>query len=334
MKNIFKTFYFVLIGFTIVSCNKSDDSTTEVRDYTEQYQKDLAIIEDFLQNHYMEVTNNPGGVDDQNVTFTAIPAGGTQTSIWNQTTYPLQVHYVKKHDITYKMYYLQLRQGSGATSQSPCNVDQVLPAYNGKYLYTDATTNKSKFAQFEESLNPQTYFSLTNVVTGWSEIFPKFKTGSYVANTDGTISYFDFGAGVMFIPSGLAYFSASTGSIPAYSPLIFSFKLFEIKREDQDSDGIPSYLEDLSTVTVNSDGTETIVNGVPDGYVRILATGVTNPDDTDGDGRPNYLDIDDDGDNFTTLSEIKNPLTGESYPFNEIPTCSDGKKKHLSNVCH
>jgi hypothetical protein len=36
-------------------------------------------------------------------------------------------------------------------------------------------------------------------------------------------------------------------------------------------DGIPSYLEDL--------------NG--DGYMKILATGVVNPD-TDGDGIPNF----------------------------------------------
>jgi hypothetical protein len=56
--------------------------------------------------------------------------------------------------------------------------------------------------------------------------------------------------------------------VPSYSPLVFSFKLFELQRLDQDGDGIPSYLEDL-------DG---------DGYSRVLATGVLNPDDTDGDG--------------------------------------------------
>jgi hypothetical protein len=49
--------------------------------------------------------------------------------------------------------------------------------------------------------------------------------------------------------------------------LVFSFKLFELlQRLDQDGDGIPSYLEDLN------------------GYSRVLATGVLNPDDTDGDG--------------------------------------------------
>jgi len=334
MKNIFKAFYFVMAAIAVTSCNKSDDSTTEVKDYSEQYQKDLELIEDFLQTHYMEVTNNPGATDDQSVTFTEIPTGGTQTSIWNQTDYPLQVRYVNKHDITYKLYYIQLRQGSGPTSKSPCNVDQVLASYNGKYIYTESDTEKTTFDQFEESLNPQTYFSLASVIAGWTEIFPKFKTGSYASNPDGTISYFDFGAGVMFVPSGLGYYNVSTGGIPSYSPLIFSFKLYEIIREDQDADGIPSYQEDIATVNVASDGTETVINGVPDGYVRVLDEDEVNPDDTDGDDIPDFLDIDDDGDYFTTLSEIKNPLTGESYPYDEIPTCTDGKKKHLSTACH
>jgi hypothetical protein len=50
----------------------------------------------------------------------------------------------------------------------------------------------------------------------------------------------------MFIPSGLGYYAAGSASIPSYSPLVFSFKLFELQRLDQDGDGIPSYLEDLN----------------------------------------------------------------------------------------
>jgi hypothetical protein len=92
----------------------------------------------------------------------------------------------------------------------------------------------------------------------------------------------------MFIPSGLGY-AAGSASIPSYSPLVFSFKLFELQRLDQDGDGIPSYLEDL-------DG---------DGYSRVLATGVLNPDDTDGDGIPNFLDVDDDGDGYGTKTKLK-----------------------------
>ena len=219
---------------------------------------------------------------------------------------------------------MKLRQGSGPTSKSPCNVDKVLTAYRGEYLYTvketvgDVEVDRLKHVQFEESINPQTYFNLTSVIKGWSEVFPKFKTGTYAANVDGTITFNDFGAGVMFLPSGLAYYANSTASIPAYSPLVFSFKLYEIQRNDQDGDGIDSYLEDI--------------NG--DGYVRILGSGVVNPDDTDGDEIPDFLDIDDDADTFKTKIEILNPLTGDAYPFADIPLCSDNKKKHLSTVCH
>ncbi|MBP6557370.1 MAG: FKBP-type peptidylprolyl isomerase [Flavobacterium sp.] len=341
MNNFFKVVFFFLVSTLIVSCSKNDsNSTTPKRDYAEQFATDLANTEEFLQTHYMVVTDNPGATDDQNVTFVEIPEGGTQTSVWNQTDYPLQTHYVAQDDITYKIYYIQLRQGTGSNSKSPCNVDRVLASYNGRYIYTKKETvnevevEKISFEQFEESITPESYFTLSSVIKGWSEIFPKFKTGSYSANPDGTLSYSNFGAGVMFIPSGLAYYNASSGIIPAYSPLIFSFKLYEIQRVDNDNDGVPSYLEDISTSIVNPDGTLTTINGVSDGYLRVLEEGIVNPDDTDGDETPDFLDIDDDGDFFTTASEINNLLTDDPYPFDDIPLCSDGKKRHVSNVCH
>lgn len=329
MNKFLKTFFLLITVVFTVSCDKNDDTTSlPLRDYATQYETDLDRIEEFLKTHYIEVVSSPGAAEDMNVTYTEIPTGGTQTSIWNQTTYPLQTRNVtvkqNNVDITYKIYYLKLRDGSSSNSKYPCNVDNVLTSYNGKYISTETVeengndVEKLKITQFEESINPQAFLSLTNVIRGWSEIFPQFSTGSYSGNPDGTTSFFDFGAGVMFIPSGLAYFGTPTTSIPVYSPLIFSFKLYEIERADQDGDGIPSYLEDI--------------NG--DRYLNVLSEGVVNPDDTDGDEIPDFLDIDDDGDFFTTASEIRNPVTGEAFPFTDIPTCTDGKKKHLSNICH
>ena len=360
MNKILKIILLFIITLTIVSCSKSDTNTKPLRDYAEQNVKDMANIETYMHTHHMEVINNPGATDDQNVTFTLIPIGGTQISIWDQTTYPLKTRMVKVRqndiDVLYKIYYLELRQGSGSTSKSPCNVDRVLTSYRGEYIFSstekiggvNVTTIKSD--EFEELNNPQNFFNLTTVIRGWSEIFPQFKTGTYTGNPDGTVSYNDFGAGVMFIPSGLAYFSNSTGGIPSYSPLIFSFKLYEIQRVDHDGDGIFSYQEDLGTSIVNTDGTVTIINGVPDGYVYTLPEDVSNPDNTedgtsilqpDGSTKleivPDFLDIDDDGDHFTTASEIKNPITGLPYDFDAIPTCGgtgNGKKKHLDSSCH
>lgn len=348
MNQLVKIIFLFTIGMTVISCTKNDNNTEPLRNFTEQYTKDLASIETYLHTHYIDVVNNPGSTDDQDVTYTLIPPGGTQTSIWDQTTYPLQTRLVtvKQNDInvTYTIYYLKLRVGSGPNSKSPSNVDRVFTSYRGEYIYSStetvagASVTTIKSTEFEELINPQSYFNLTGVIRGWSEIFPQFTTGSYIGNTDGTVTYNDFGAGVMFLPSGLAYFSSPQAGIPAYSPLIFNFKLYEIQRVDHDADGIYSYQEDLNN----------------DGYVLTLPEGVANPDNTNAPGTaflistspdrysdedevPDFLDADDDGDFFTTASEIKNSVTGEDYPFNDIPNCGgtgNGKKKHLDPSCH
>lgn len=333
MKKVFNLIYVFSLTGILLSCNRDDDEeATPIRDYAEQYATDLADIEEYLQTHYIEsVTNNPGQPDDQDVKLTLIPTGGTQTSIWDQTTYPLSFIEVDRNDITYKVYYLKLREGSGPDSKSPTNYDNVLTSYKGELLNGNVFDTNNN--------NPQDYFYLGNVIAGWSEMFPKFKTGSYTANGDGTISYFDFGAGVFFIPSGLAYYNSATSSIPSYSPLIFSVKLYEVQRIDHDGDGIFSYQED--------------VNG--DGYLRDNDT--TYEDDTDQDGNPNFLDVDDDGDTFLTKKETEYMINGVKYyypyqgalvddpltPQNEtlgIPNCSgdyttsNRVRKHLDSSCH
>ena len=336
--NKFKYYFILLITtLSLFSCSKDNATEAEtIREYSVQYTTDIATIEEYLKTTYITVINHSGFADDQDVTFTKIPAGGTQPSVWsylNSTSFPkLLSREVKLHDITYKVYYLVLREGTG---EKPTNVDGVLASYRGDYLTQVAATTTTAATltatQFEESKNPQSFFSLTSTIVGWAEIFPQFKKGTYAANSDGTVSYTGFGAGVMFLPSGLAYFASGSGTIPSYTPLVFSFKLYEIQRQDQDADGIPSYLEDL--------------NG--DGYVYDFRNTInyptaisSNSDDTDADGIPNYIDVDDDGDNFTTKLEIKDPVNGLSIPFATIPDCSGNTtnvnriKKHLDKNCH
>jgi len=310
--NKFK-FYFILSIATIslFSCSKNDSpDPVPPLAYGVQYTNDIATIEEYLKTYYISVVDHPGFPDDQDVTITKIPEGGTQKSIWDQTTYELKSKDVKLHDITYKLYYLVLRPGVG---ESPCNADGVLPSYKGEYLEQIVTSGVATLTatQFEEVKHPQQIMSLLNTIKGWGETFPLFKTGTYSSNDDGTVTYNDFGAGVMFLPSGLGYFEKGNGEIPPYAPLVFSFKLYEIERLDFDGDGIPSYLEDL-------DG---------DGFMRSFATGVVNPDDTDGDGIPNFMDVDDDGDNYTTKLEITKPAgspgPSKYYPFNHFLVADD-----------
>ena len=336
--NKFK-YYFILLITTVslFSCSK-DNNTAEIvppRDYAVQYATDLADIEEYLKNYYIEDVS-----PDVDTKITKIPAGGTQPSIFsylNSPTFPkLLSREVKLHDITYKLYYLVLREGTGT---SPSNVDEIYTTYRGEYLTTtkvDAVTTQTT-TKFEEWIYEPQKANLFGYIRGWKEIFPQFKTGNNTSNLDGTVSHTGFGAGVMFIPSGLAYYAAGKGVIPGYSPLIYSFKLLATQRLDHEfkivdqvviaiPDGIMSFQEDL-------DG---------DGYVwtkEELNAGVINPDDTDGDGIPDFLDTDDDGDGVSTKKEIT-AANGTLIPFADIPSC-DGNttnpariKKHLDKNCY
>lgn len=289
--NKFK-YYFILLlaGVAIVSCNKGDDDPEPVplRDYKVQYAADNDSIVKYLKTNYIkEVTAN------FDITIEKIPAGGTQTSIWDQTVYPLQSRDVYNHDVTYKVYYLSLNKGTG---ESPLNTDRIYASYTGSLL--NGTVFDSSYG-LGRSFELYMYASQA-VIDGWGEIFPQFKTGKPGAPAaDGTITYTDFGAGVMFLPSGLGYYGGGTDNIPAYSPLVFSFKLFSLQRLDHDFDGVFDYKEDI--------------NG--DGYIydfRDTSRYPTPPasmvaDDTDKDGIPDYVDTDDDGDGFSTYYEITKP---------------------------
>lgn len=321
--NKFK-FYFIVITASVLffSCSKKDDDVTiePPVEFAVQYPIDIAMIEDYLKNNYITIVNHPGFVDDQDVTIAKIDNGQPSImSYLNASTYPkLLIRTVKLHNVEYKLYYLVLRPGVGI---SPCSVDGVLASYKGTYLSRSAATatppSELTATFFEELKYPQTAMSLYEVITGWSEIFPQFKTGTSTIKADGTVTHNDFGAGVMFIPSGLAYYNIGKGGIPAYAPLVFSFKLYNIERLDQDNDGVFSYLEDL-----NKDGyvydfrNTTAYPTAPEDLIRYA-------DDTDRDGIPDFLDVDDDGDNYTTRLEITKPEGTNSglslyFPFDPI----------------
>ncbi|PXY44331.1 FKBP-type peptidyl-prolyl cis-trans isomerase [Flavobacterium hydrophilum] len=314
--NKFKYFFILLITATaLISCNKDDDDKVEtvpLRDYQEQYLKDNDSILKYLKTNYIEEVTA-----DFDVKITKIPAGGTQKSIFDQTQYPLLTRKVYNDNIYYTVYYLVLNEGVG---EAPCNYDNIYTSYVGTLL--DGTV-------FDTSNNFGRSFSLDGLgsngvfVDGWKEIFPKFKSGkANPVNADGTITYSNFGAGMMFLPSGLAYYGGGSGAIKSYTPIAFSFKLFDIQRLDHDGDGIFDINEDI--------------NG--DGYVYDFRNKelYANPpaeliDDTDGDGLANFIDIDDDGDGYTTYLEITKPTAevggtfgpSKYYPFEAFVVVDD-----------
>jgi hypothetical protein len=331
--NKFK-FYFlaVFVTISVLSCSKDDSDVTvePPRDYAKQNTTDIKMIEDYLKDNYFTVVSSPGKVDDQDVTIAKITDPTTQRSIMSYLdapTYPkLLTRNVFQNNITYTLYYLVLREGkkdavTGYGGVSPCNVDGVFASYRGTYLSRTAATatpaDEVTATFFEEAKFPQATFSLNNVVRGWSEAFPKFKSGTSKINGDGTVSYFDFGSGVLFLPSGLGYYNTGSGIIPAYSPLVFSIKLYKVERLDQDNDGVFSFQEDLDGDGYVYDYRNTLnFPTAPEDKIRYA-------DDTEKDGIPDFLDVDDDGDNYTTRLEITKPAGTNSglskyFPYDPI----------------
>lgn len=309
MNTIFRLFSILALAAVLTQCTGDDAPGPEkLRDYQTQYTTDIANVEDFLKTHSYTVIQAPGLSTDQDVVFTKIGPDNTAVSIWDSGD--LLMRELELHDITYKIYYLKFREGGGAADDKPfpTNVDAILAAYKGSYMFryddplTEANENELRTSEFESTPFPQANLSLEGVIKGWSEIFPQFRAGDFTTVTGEPTVFTDFGAGAMFLPSGLGYYGQVQSVIPKYSPLIFSFKLYEVTRQDQDQDGVPSYLEDL-------DG---------DRYIRITGEGEDNPDnsDPDSDVVPDYLDLDDDGDTILTENEVvTDPVTGEvTYP--------------------
>lgn len=276
----------VLISLIIilVSCNKDDESNTPItppRDRGEQQIEDDASIQDYLRSHYYnseELLNLPdASISDIKITpleegETEPPAGHTMLIA------DVEDHDVKFAEADYVYYILRLRQGQG--DSSPTFADSVRLLYEGFLFDGDI---------FDSTPNPIT-FDLTQLIPGWRKVIPRFKTAIFPPeeNGDGTVSYRKGGLGVMFLPSGLAYFNNATTGVSAYTPIMFKFELLQSFENDHDGDGIPSYLEDI--------------NG--DGEFTAISDNEVADDDTDNDNIPNFFDSDDDNDRVPTRNEL------------------------------
>ncbi|WP_162623267.1 FKBP-type peptidyl-prolyl cis-trans isomerase [Confluentibacter sediminis] len=266
---------FLTLGLT--SCKKDDDEVTPPtppRDRGEQQIRDKDSLIGYLESHYYNsddfVSNPNPSISDLIITKLndgeAVPDGKTllkdAVGSSKKTTYA---------ETEYEFYVLNLNQGGG---DSPTFADDVFVTYEGFTLDDNV---------FDSAVTPVT-FDLLSVISGWGKVFPEFNTAeSFVVGDDGSVSFMNHGLGVMFLPSGLAYFSNAQRGIPAYSPLIFKFELLQMFQKDHDGDGIPTYLE--GTTENTDDDTYT-----SSGYIYPLY---------------DYLDTDDDGDGILTKDEIE-----------------------------
>ena len=317
----FKLYIFLitilLVGF---SCgDDDDDGIIEVpeADRTEQQVIDNDSLVSYLQSHYVDaslLSNNPT-ISFTEININQLPDDGelpnpNQNSLLIDIVETLTTTYF---DVEYEYYILKINQGG--SENSPNFSDKVRVSYEGTLM--DDTV-------FDSSSTPVD-FDLTSTIAGWGRVLPEFNIAEdFVINSDGTVTYNNPGIGIMFLPSGLGYYSAAAGSVPVYSNLIFKFKVFQSELNDHDFDNVPSHLEDINgdydLTNDNSDddtfadfidsdddndGTLTIDEDLePDSDLTVDRDGDGDPtndigdgdptnDDTDGDGIPNYLDPDD-----------------------------------------
>ncbi|WP_406684459.1 hypothetical protein N1F78_01690 [Seonamhaeicola sp. MEBiC1930] len=276
----------VILGFA--SCKNDDDGDdfveVEENDRTEQQLIDNDALVEFLETHYynksvFNANSNPKIADLEIKSTEGLTISSDADSLLINAVETKTTTY---SDADYEYYILKINEGGGTSSPAFC--DNVYVTYQGYTLdgdLNDLTTS------FDSKVSPYR-IDLTVTITAWSLIFPQFNVSDgFIENNDGTVNYTNHGVGVMFVPSGLAYFSGYINS-KQYAPLIFKFELFETTQNDHDFDGVPSYLEDL-----NGDGEFLVSQDLTD----------DTDDDTDGDGFPDYIDTDDDGDGVLTVYE-------------------------------
>ena len=301
LKNMSKKSYLLLLFLSfnisfLTSCKKDDDSDGEsvpLRDLGEQYIAENDSIIEFMQTHFYNYTDFENIGSNQNPELIIDTIAGdniNKTPIFDQVkSIDIEVKDDNDNIVVHKLYYEVLREGSG---ENPTVADSVYVSYKGLLLDNQV---------FDQRKSP-IWLEAKGVVRGFQEFLPKIKRGEIKINPNGTYEFNNFGIAFAIFPSGLGYFSNGTGNINPYSPLIFQVNLLTLNRTDHDNDSVPTILEDL-------DGDHNFDN-----------------DDTDGDGFPNYLDADDDGDDVLTKDEYD--VNGDGIADD---TDGDGTPDYLDN---
>lgn len=281
MKSIKFIVYLVFVSVVVISCKKDDDVTVPdvvIRDRGEQQLADSDSLIDYLSTHYYNSDFFLTGTNHKysDIIITELAEGEDVPTGHTLLLDAVETHTTTYEETDYEYYVLRLNQGGG---ESPRFTDQVRVRYEGFSVETGDV--------FDSRATPEDFLLMgvgygSGLIRGWQLILPQFSTSTDFALSSGIVEYNNYGLGMMFIPSGLAYFSntTSSGSVAAYSNLIFKFELLQYEEVDHDGDGIPSYVEDI------------------DANLSVL------DDDTDEDFAPNYIDLDDDGDGVNTFDEL------------------------------
>lgn len=284
------------------SCKKDDDSleVPPPRDRTKQQAADKDSLLNYLSTHYYNSSlfDTPGNYTYDDIDIDELPTDidGNYLDLPDPDNQTLLIDAIETftteyNDVEYEYYLLRLNQGGG---DAPYPSNTVNINYFGGFFDGE---------DFDTTVNAVS-LDLLSLIQAWRIALPNFGTATdIIDNGDGTFSYNDYGLGVMFIPSGLAYFNRPPLGVPQYENLIFKFELYTTEANDHDDDLILSYIEDL--------------NG----------NGDVLDDDTDNDKIPNAFDADDDGDDILTRHE---DLDNDGDPTND-DTDGDGIPNYLDS---
>ncbi len=291
----------VVIVIIALSCNNDDNGNNvdPPRLLSEVAIEDDAEILEYLKTHfynYEEFENKPDGFDYQIKIGVIEGDNADKTSLFDSPELKSETIKVSSEDfnlpgneidIEHTLYYIVANKGDGDQGVQPTAMDSTFVTYEGRRI--DNT--------IFDSADAPVWFDMVTTVSGFGKGVAGLKAGGEVEeNGDGTFTILDPGVGLIFMPSGLAYFAGTRPGV-AYAPIIFKVNLFRVEESDHDRDGVPTWKEDI-----NKDG---------------------NPrnDDTDEDGGADYLDTDDDGDFTPTNEEIRNEAgevtSPDSYPGTE-----------------
>ncbi len=295
--------YTAIIGAVLYSCG-SDDNSSDDFDHEAQAVIDNDSLVSFLKKHFYDT-------DIDSVK----PLISGKTALYDDANLKTQniTETVDDISIDYKLYYYVVNEGETSKGK-PTVVDSVFVNYSGQRIVNTDSLSVSfdEGKSYWDALGGRLEFvngvyRLRSVIKGWTYGIPNFSPGNNVTN-NGPITYENYGKGILFIPSGLAYMNIGSGSILPNEPLLFYIDLLEyIEDTDGDNDGIPSIYEDI-------DG-----DGKPWN------------DDTDENGAFNFVDRDDDGDGVLTRNEDAN---GDGDPRNDFsdpnkPTVPDYLNKDI-----
>ena len=286
IKKLKLNFIFLMVLALFASCDEDDGPTVEFNpeDRGEQQIIDDSTLVDFLSTHYYNSSFFDTGSNHkiEDIEITELMEGesvpnGHALLIDAMRLETVEVEYL---EVQYKYYVLRLNEGGG---DAPHFTDIVRVRYEGTNVVEgdifDSVSTPAALNLQGDGVSP-------GAIKGWQYILPTFNTAeSFTNGGDGITNYDNYGLGVMFIPSGLAYFFGTQTGV-AYSNLIFKFELLQYQVRDHDLDGIPSYVENIDSF------------GTSDNDFDVL------DDDTDEDLAANFIDLDDDGDGVATFNEL------------------------------